>query len=559
MRRSAEGPCKDARALATWLRVFVLALVSVSSGCSPRTPARRRPDASRIVPTPAETCDPVPRCPDEGADHHDLRADPTFARLRTIASLPAPQIDLGEVSALMSHARDPSLDVEATLRQLDALAFEVRTHLPRSCDARCRLRTLLRYVFHVWRFEAVNDPNGLYNDPDDDLIDTVMAQRRGYCEGLSVLLFALGHRLDIPLAGVLRRQHIYARFVGPGPRWDIDMTLEGAAPSPEPAMPLCHPREGLYERPLDARELVGQVVSVVGILEGMQARRAWFDAAMEWAPNDPDLHNNRGVERERDLDFAGALEDYRAAATLDPCAAFYRVNIAGALRHLDREEEAQQTLASLEADIARGAAEDDPLYVALAHGDLALEHGDDAGAERWYRRASDASEGAPVARESLGVARLLQGDPEGAAVEFLAALEQSPDPDTRIWLVEALSAFDAPTARSELDRAERDGAAIEDVLLWRAQLAMLDGHVDAATTSARECVASDGSRCARALVVLGDAAARRGDRACARRYWETYLTCGPQPRDRYARWVDGTVTARIASLASTSVCAGPDR
>ncbi len=515
-------------------------------------PAPSRPaaiDAPRIVATPPETCDPVPRCPDAEPPRPSLDGDPSYEHIRALVARPAADIDLGEVSAWMSRARDPDVDVAAVLRQLDAMAAEVRVALPRSCDARCRLRTLVRHVFHVWRFEAVSDPNGLYNDPDNDLIDTVIERKRGYCEGLSVLLLALGRRLDIPLAGVLRRQHIYVRFMGPGPRWDVDLTRDGAPPLPEPVLPLCRPREGLYERPLDARELVGQVVSVVGILEGLHARRAWLDAAMTWAPTDPDLRNNRGVERERDLDLSGALEDYRAAATLDPCAAFYRVNITSALRRMGRAAEAEQTLAALEADIARRAAEDDPLFVSLARGDLALERGDDMTAERWYLRASVASEGAPVARESFGVARLVQGDASGAAEQFLAALEEEPDPDTRIWLVEALSASGLADPRVELDRAERDGAALEDVALWRATLAEREGRFDDAMTAARECLDVEGSRCARALVVLGDLARRRGDRSCARRYYETYLTCGPQPRDRYARWIDGSVTGRMEAMA----------
>ncbi|MDO9016725.1 MAG: transglutaminase family protein [Myxococcales bacterium] len=530
-------------------RLLPALLVAAALGACRRPAAPRPPTPAAPIEPARETCDPAPRCPDEAATPVSLAGEPAYERIRAIVGHAPADIDLGEVSAWMSYARDPTVDVPAVLRRLDAMAAEVRSTLPRTCDARCRLRGLVRHVFRVWRFEAVSDPNGLYNDPDRDLIDTVIEQRRGYCEGLSVLLLALGRRLDVPLAGVLRRQHIYVRYMGDGPRWDVDLTREGAPPLPDPVLPLCRPREGLYERPLDARELVGQVVSVVGILDGLHARRAWLDAAMTWAPTDPDLRNNRGVERERDLDLAGALDDYRAAAALDPCAAFYRVNIAGALRRMGRAAEAEQTIAALEQDIARRAAEDDPLYVSLAHGDLALERGDDMAAERWYLRASVASEGAPVARESFGIARLVQGDAAGAAEEFLAALEQGPDPDVRIWLVEALSASGLADPRVELDRAERDGAAQEDVLLWRAVLAERDGRVDEAMTAARACLQSEGSRCARALVVLGDLARRRGDRACARRYYETFLTCGPPARDRYARWIDGAVTGRIAAMA----------
>lgn len=538
------------------LRRASLALVASLLACHPReAPLTAAPDAAEAPAVPA--CDPLPLCPAEPAEGSVALTEVSqWRRVEEILAGPPERVDIGEVSALLSQASDPSVDVSAVLANLDAMAQEVRASLPPRCDARCRARNLSRWMFRVWRFEAEEDPNGLYNDPDRDLIDRVIESRVGYCEGLSVLYMALAHRLDVPVVGVLSRQHIHVRYVGPGGSFDIDTTREGGPPLPSPDPPGCRAREGVYGAGLDARGMVGQVVSVVGILEGLPARRAWLDAAVRLAPMDPDLRNNRGVDRERTLDLAGALEDYRAASELDPCVGFYRTNVAGALRRLGRVDEAAAVLDGLGRAAQSHAVEEDGLYLPLARGDLALERGDDAEASRWYGAAVQGSREAPIAHESLGIARLVQGDYRGAAEEFLGALERDPRADTRMWLVEALTEAGDDNATTELDRAERDGASEDDVLLWRAQLAARAGRWAEARSTASRCLAMAGSRCARGLVVLGEAARAQGDAVCARRYWEGFLGCRGVPRDRYRRALETRVRASLGGLTSGASDAG---
>lgn len=401
-------------------------------------------------------------------------------------------------------------------------------------------------MFHVWRFEAEEDPNGLYNRAERDLVATVMTQRVGYCEGLSVLFMALARRLNVPTVGVLSRQHIYVRYVGPGGPIDIDTTREGGQPVIVRDPSRCHARGGVYGVPLGTTAMVGQVVSVVGIIDDLPARSAWLDAAVRLAPSDPDLRNNRGVDRERARDWVGALEDYRAASELDPCVGFYRTNIAGALRRLGRVDEARAVLDSVERDLAVSAIEEDGLYLPLARGDLALERGDDAEAERWYLAAVQGSQEAPIAHESLGIARLIQRNFRGAAEEFLGALERDPSVETRILFVEALTESGDSAATVELDRAEREGAPVGDVLLWRAMIAAREGRHGTARALAEQCLSVAGERCARALVVLGDVASSTGDQRCAERYWQSFLACGDGPRDRYRRAIDAGVRRRLA-------------
>ncbi|MFO0629206.1 MAG: transglutaminase family protein [Polyangiales bacterium] len=496
--------------------------------------------APRDVPPPLAACDPAPRCPTlPPEDLATLDAMPQFVRLQELLRAPEGRVDVAEVSLRMSQLLDDELDVAADLARLDAMAAEFRRALPRACGGRCALRALVRMFLGRWRFRAVVDPNGLYIDARYDLLHDVLASREGYCEGLSVAFLAVGQRAGLPVRGVLSRQHVYVRYEGPDGVSDVDLTREGRAPEPDPPLPRCAPRAGVYGRALSDREMAAQVVSVVGILDGIEARRAWIDLAVQLAPNDPDLRNNRGADREARYDFEGAAADYRAATAIDPCVAFYRVNLAGALRRAGRLDEAGAALDAVERDAREGALEEDPLYVSLARGELALARGDDALAERYYLVAARAAPEAPVPWESLGRLRLLRGEHQGAAEAFLGAMEREPTAGQRLSLAEALLRAGDPAWAAELARAERDDADPEEVSWVRALAAAAEGRPREVRERAVRCLARLGPSCLEATVLLGDIAATP---ACAAGWYALSTTCPLPPRDRDR--------ARVANLAA---------
>lgn len=526
---------------------LVLALAVAASGArcgrsAPASPTRR----SVPVDVPL-ACAATPRCPALAVhDDGDIEALPEHRRVEEIMAGDDSVIDLAEVSLRMSQLVEESLDPAADLATVDGLASEARRLIPPRCHGRCALRRLVQIFLQRWRFQPVTDPNGLYVEARYDLLHNVLASRRGYCEGLSVAFLAVAERLGLPVHGVLARQHLYVRYDGDDGVIDVDLTREGRPPEPDEAPPRCAPRAGIYGRSLSRREMAAQVLSVVGILDGIPARGAWIDLAVRHAPNDADLRNNRGAEREARYDFEGAAEDYRAAVAIDPCVAFYRVNLAGALRRAGRLDEAAVALEAIERDAQRGALESDPLYTSLALGDLATARGDDDLAERQYLRALASSNGAPVAHEALGRLRLLRGEHRGAAESFLAAMERDPSVATRLALAEALIRAGDTGGDAELLRAERDGADPEDVSWLRTLRASGAGLRDEAARGALRCLERLGPQCLEAVVMLGDA---ERDSRCAARWYRLASSCSLPPRDRERARVEALARARMSARA----------
>jgi len=459
------------------------------------------------------------------------------------------EIDFAEVGALVSQLHDPQLDVSAVRRQVDEMAQAIHAELPVNCGHRCKIQALNHYLFIQHSFRPIADPDGLYADAEYDRIDRVIANHAGYCEGLSVLYLALGQRLGVPLSGVRRRQHLYVRYTGSedGPI-DIDPTRAGHLPS-TPDVLGCRAAEGVYGQTLDARAVVGEVISQVAILAGVSGKLAWLDMAAEFSPNNPDLHNNRGVQRESVYDAEGALTDYRTAIRLDPCATLYHSNLVGLLARLGRHAEARRAMNSLQQQVSREGSPRSRVLVALAAARLELEAGNDAAAEPFLRQAQGTMSSSPMVFDAVGRVRMAQGRFADARLAFEMASRVGRSPGISLRLAGAsIAVQDFAAAELALQQATTERLPRLDITLLRAEADVGSGRVTSAVEYAQACLTEAGLACSTALVVLGDAMHMQGSMSCAQRYYEAYLACPFPWRDRSRRTRDALVRERLQVL-----------
>src|SRR5208282_6419793 len=74
------------------------------------------------------------------------------ANLRTIHSIlqqPDARIDLAKVKLTIDHMIDPSINVAKTLKQLNAMAKQIKTMLPAFPDSEHTLNTLKIYLYQA--------------------------------------------------------------------------------------------------------------------------------------------------------------------------------------------------------------------------------------------------------------------------------------------------------------------------------------------------------------------------------------------------------------------------
>jgi regulator of sirC expression with transglutaminase-like and TPR domain len=127
--------------------------------------------------------------------------------LTLLSETPSAPFDVAELALLIARDEYPSLDVEAELAELGAMAHELRPRLLGPLAA--RVASLSRYLFHEQGFEG--DQRDYY-DPRNSYLNEVMDRRTGIPITLAVLYMAIGRRIGLPLEGVSFPGHFLVRL-----------------------------------------------------------------------------------------------------------------------------------------------------------------------------------------------------------------------------------------------------------------------------------------------------------------------------------------------------------
>lgn len=154
-----------------------------------------------------------------------------LATVHELFALPDKEIDLGEAKLLIDRVIDPSVDVSATLGQLDAIAAEIRAALPRgasSFDTAQYLRAYL-YALGPWSGQTpfqydLDDPYGAVLE--HKLLHRYLATRKGNCVTMPVLFLILGQRLGLDVSAAVAPLHLFVKYTDPatGTTYNIEAT-----------------------------------------------------------------------------------------------------------------------------------------------------------------------------------------------------------------------------------------------------------------------------------------------------------------------------------------------
>ena len=130
------------------------------------------------------------------------------ATLELLARVPEAPLDIGEITLWLAKDEFPSLDIEAHLGELKAMAHEAGRYI--NGDLARQAAGLCRYLFHDMGFHGnVKE----YYDPRNSYLNQVLERRTGIPITLSALMMAVGNRAGLRIEGIGLPGHFIVKAV----------------------------------------------------------------------------------------------------------------------------------------------------------------------------------------------------------------------------------------------------------------------------------------------------------------------------------------------------------
>lgn len=198
------------------------------------------------------------------------RASSIEENYRTVQALltrPVARIDFARVKLTIDRMTDPSIDIERDLKQLDAMAADIKGRLPANPSSREKLEVLKTYLYQPgpWNDHRpftydLSDPSG--KKFRSRLLSNYLRTRKGNCVSMPHLFLILGRKLGLDLRLAVAPEHNFVIYRDEtGQSYNLE-TTSGAGFTREvwirKQMPMTDLaiKNGLYLKPLSAKEEV---------------------------------------------------------------------------------------------------------------------------------------------------------------------------------------------------------------------------------------------------------------------------------------------------------------
>ena len=232
---------------------------------------------------------------------------------------------------------DPSLPE----REIARLADRLRPEVSGAADGDRVVDAFLRVLLVEEGFTYDKSAS----DPQNYLLEAVLARKKGNCLGLSMLWLALADRLGLPFQGVYVPSHCFVRYEGKELRRNVEFAEGGASWKDDRYRREFRIRPGRpYLFSLSSAEMLGVYLKTLGAGYSRKGReedalRLYAEAARLF-PGLPDAHFNAGVSLQKMGRLDEAAGKYRRALDLDPEMAAARDNLSIVLARKGLYEEA---------------------------------------------------------------------------------------------------------------------------------------------------------------------------------------------------------------------------
>lgn len=244
-------------------------------------------------------------------------------------SHPDAAINLARGALLISKAINPTVDVDAALAKIDAMAETVRQLAGRAVSPPEIFDILNRYFFKIEKFSG-NQAN--YYHPQNSFLDVVLLIKMGLPITLSVLYLELGWRLGLSVDGIGLPGHFLVAFNNAGMRTYLDPFHNGQILTEGDCMDIAQvpeddrePFRQEYLTPISKKSILYRML--MNLKQGYLSESNWLsahrvvDLALIVRPTETQLLRDRGLLAYQLHQLQDAVFDIQQYLLKNPAAA----------------------------------------------------------------------------------------------------------------------------------------------------------------------------------------------------------------------------------------------
>lgn len=248
----------------------------------------------------------------------EILSDPPLT-IHTILSNVSEQTDLARIKLTIDTMIDPSINIEASLKQFDHMVKVIKTMAGPSATDMQKMLAVRKFIYETGAWNAHRPFHYDHDDPlglkiSNKMMHHYLANRSGNCITMPFLFILLADRMGLNVTASTAPVHVFVKFTdgATGTTFNIE-TTSGANPARDSwyqqNMPMTDMalNKGVYMQPLSRVETIVVMASVLveHYLDQMQYQEAieMTDILLPYYPNYAYLYTKKGTA------YYGILKD----------------------------------------------------------------------------------------------------------------------------------------------------------------------------------------------------------------------------------------------------------
>lgn len=138
-------------------------------------------------------------------------------KIEKLLSQPEDSIDFARTKLSIDKMTDPSIDIEANLKKIDAIVKTIQTMLVANATSMQKMLAVKKYLYEAGAWNNFKPYQYDFKDPKgtlvkNKLLPNYLATKQGNCVSMPLLFIVLGQRLGIDVTASTAPNHVLVKF-----------------------------------------------------------------------------------------------------------------------------------------------------------------------------------------------------------------------------------------------------------------------------------------------------------------------------------------------------------